>query len=297
MTAETTPLRPTDRPEPSRFTGHDGLSLVYDDLGTADGDPIVFLHGATDSRVTWDPVVAALADGYRVLLPDARSQGDSDRAPGGDDPLEPFVADVITLCEDVVERPAVFVGASHGGTIATALAAHRPDLARGLFLLDPPLFGAIPADVALVFDGLSGLLAAIDGRDDCDDRHLAMRELLSGAPSLSGDGTMTEVLGEDAVDRLAYSWSRVDPAFVELVQKAATEEEPFAIDTPIACPALVVCGDEGEWGTCFHPDHRDRLRALAPHAEFVTATGLGHMIHAARPGWVADQLSAFLSSL
>jgi len=285
---------PTSRPEPRRFAGHDGLSLAYDDFGVPDGDPIVFLHGGTDSRVTWDLVIPAVCDRYRVLLPDARGQGDSDRDPNGYDAVDSFAADVITLCEEVLDRPAVFVGASHGGVIAPAVAARRPDVARGLFLLDPPLFGPVPAEIGGVFEALEGLVTAVDSSDD---RHAAVRGLLETAPALSGEGTMLDVLGEDGVDRLAFSWSHVDPAFVETARQLVAEDDPFAPDGPIGCPVLVVCADPDAWGCCFRADHRDRLREVAPQAGFVTASGLGHMLHNEQPALVASHLSMFLSSL
>lgn len=270
------------------------MSLAYDDLGVSDGDPIVFLHGGTDSRVTWDPLVAAVRDRYRVLVPDARGQGDSDRDPNGYDALDSFVADVVTFCDEVVSGPAVFVGASHGGVIAPAVAARRPDLVRGLFLLDPPMYGPVPDEIGALFDVLEGLVAAVAASDD---RHAAVRDLIAVAPATSGEGTMLDVLGEDGVDRLAYSWSRVDPAFVTTARAAVTDGEPFALDAPVGCPVLVICADPAEWGCCFRAEHRDRLRALAPQAEFVTESGVGHMMHNAEPARMAEHLDAFLASL
>lgn len=286
--------RSAPRTEPSRFTTNDGLSLVYDDIGVPDGDPIVFLHGATDSRLTWELVVPAVCDTHRALLLDARGQGASDRDPNGYDLLDSFVDDVITLCDGVLGRAAVLVGASHGGVIATAVAARRPDVVRGLFLLDPPLFGRIPSEVGGVFESLERLHATVVS---APDRHAALRSLLESAPALSGEGTMVDVLGEDGVDRLAFAWSHVDPSFVARARAGAAEDEPFVLDRPVGCPVLVVRADPEAWACCFRVDHEGRLREIAPRADFVVASGLGHMIHNERPALVAKHLATFVSSL
>lgn len=278
---------------PSRFTTHDGLTLTYDDVGNRGGEPIVFLHGGTDSRRTWERLTPAVRDTHRLLLLDARGQGDSDRDPNGYDRLDSFVADVIALCEQVLDRPAVLVGASHGGVIAPAVAARRPDLVRGLLLLDPPLFDRLPSELAVFVDTLEGILATVASEDD---RHAALRAMLEAAPSLSGEGTMVDVVGEAGVDQLAFAWSRVDPMFLAMMREATALDEPFALHDPIGCPIHVIRADPAGWMPCFRAEHEARLRELAPQASFVVAVGAGHTLHAEQPAWIADQLVAFVSS-
>ena len=59
----------------------DGLKIAYDDVG--DGDPIVLLHGfAADKRSNWRLTgwYRLLNDaGFRVIAPDSRGHGASDR--------------------------------------------------------------------------------------------------------------------------------------------------------------------------------------------------------------------------
>ena len=59
---------PLARPEPRHFRAHDGLNLTYDDFGKTDGEPVVFLHGATDSRLTWERVTIPEVNESEVIF-------------------------------------------------------------------------------------------------------------------------------------------------------------------------------------------------------------------------------------
>ena len=55
-----------------------GLKFAVFDEGT--GDPVLMLHGFPDSHLVWrKQIPALLAAGYRVIAPDLRGFGASDR--------------------------------------------------------------------------------------------------------------------------------------------------------------------------------------------------------------------------
>ncbi len=99
---------------------------------------VVLLHGLGASGASFFPVIAPLRAGYRVVVPDLPGYGWSRPPPGRAfltfsellDVSEAFVA-------AVAPRGAYLAGNSMGGWIATKLAARRPDLARGIALLNP----------------------------------------------------------------------------------------------------------------------------------------------------------------
>jgi 3-oxoadipate enol-lactonase len=55
------------------------MRLTYDDAGS--GDCVVLIHGHPFDRTLWEPQVAALRDGFRVLAPDLRGFGESPVTP------------------------------------------------------------------------------------------------------------------------------------------------------------------------------------------------------------------------
>jgi pimeloyl-ACP methyl ester carboxylesterase len=116
------------------ITTPDGTAIAYDVTGA--GRPLVLVHGITESRAAWDPVLAGLAERWQVVRVDARGHGESDRQ-------SPY--DVVTLAGDVAALVAaldledpLMVGHSMGGVVVGAYGglAHR---ARGIVVVDQPL--------------------------------------------------------------------------------------------------------------------------------------------------------------
>jgi pimeloyl-ACP methyl ester carboxylesterase len=125
---------------------------AYDSAGT--GDPVVMFHGGGADRHDYDGLRALLPERFRTIAVDWPGHGDS---PAFEGPATaPALADV---AEDVVSElapgGAVLVGNSVGGFAAARLAVTRPDLTRGLILLDGGGFSGFGLDVR-VFCGLMG---------------------------------------------------------------------------------------------------------------------------------------------
>lgn len=149
------------------------MLLAHERTGT--GPTLVLIHGITECRHTWDPLVAPLAEEYDVISVDLRGHGES---PVGD------VYDPLTLATDVadtltslgVHRPLV-MGHSLGGVVATAFAAvARPravinvdqplrlaDFKDTLGQLEPMLRGdeaSFQAAIEMIFSAMAGPLPA-----------------------------------------------------------------------------------------------------------------------------------------
>ncbi|GGN34561.1 alpha/beta fold hydrolase [Streptomyces fuscichromogenes] len=107
------------------FPSSDG-DLAY--LDTGSGDPVVLLHpGYVDHRF-WHRQIPALAAGHRVIAPDVRGHGCSANA------TEPFrwADDLAALLRHLDTGPAVLVGVSMGGVIATDTVLEHPGLVRAV---------------------------------------------------------------------------------------------------------------------------------------------------------------------
>ncbi len=117
-----------------------GHRLPVLDLGPADGDPIVLLHGFPGSQSTWAEVAPRLADsGYRVLAPTQRGYAASAR-PAGRRPyrLTELVADIVALLDQAGLERAHVVGHDWGGGVAWQLAAAQPSRCTRLTALSTP---------------------------------------------------------------------------------------------------------------------------------------------------------------
>jgi pimeloyl-ACP methyl ester carboxylesterase len=118
--------------------------VAYDDRGT--GLPIVLLPSGAHDHHDYDELRALLPPGRRSIALDWPAHGAS---PVGSGPatVSRFADIAEQLVEHVAPEGAVVVGNSVGGFSATRLAIRRPDLVRGLVIIDGGGFVGRPPQV------------------------------------------------------------------------------------------------------------------------------------------------------
>src|SRR5438132_3427858 len=111
-----------------------GLSFQVVDDGPRDGDPVVLLHGFPDSSWMWRNQIPALTGaGFRVIAPDLRGYGQSDKPEGVDAYRMPvLVQDVDAIMRSMGVDAAHVVGHDWGSALASAVAASLPGRVRRL---------------------------------------------------------------------------------------------------------------------------------------------------------------------
>lgn len=109
------------------------IELNYTLEGPEDGAPIVFIHALGTNLNLWDPVIARLPEGLRILRFDLRGHGASS-APDAPYGMGNLVKDTEMLLEHVNMRDVVLVGLSIGGMVSQGLAVKRLDQIRALVL-------------------------------------------------------------------------------------------------------------------------------------------------------------------
>lgn len=112
---------------------HDDVTISYSDEGV--GRPVLLLHGHTLDRRVWLPVVPhLLSAGLRVIRPDLRGHGRSDRPESGYR-FSDHGGDVIALMDRLELERATLAGFSFGGGVALETAITHPDRVGGLGLV------------------------------------------------------------------------------------------------------------------------------------------------------------------
>jgi len=132
----------------SRFAQLGDLRAHYMDGGS--GDPLVLLHGATESGEGgiaptdgWTAYLSALTDRFRVVVPDARGHGATVN-PAGHLTYTLLAQDVIRLCGVLGLERIVLWGISMGGLTALTVAMQAPELIRALVVqAAAPFFSAV----------------------------------------------------------------------------------------------------------------------------------------------------------
>jgi pimeloyl-ACP methyl ester carboxylesterase len=108
------------------------LRMSYQEAGT--GEPVVLLHGLGSSGRDWEDQIPALASRYRVIAPDLRGHGDSEKLTHST--IAAMAEDVAQLLAALGTGPVHVVGISMGGMIAFQLALDAPDLVNSLVIVN-----------------------------------------------------------------------------------------------------------------------------------------------------------------
>jgi pimeloyl-ACP methyl ester carboxylesterase len=271
---------------------HDGIELNVEVDGPEDGPPVAFLHGVSGSHRTYGFLPPEITEGRRIVRVDLRGHGASDHAPGTY-VLERYGADVVEVLRTVVDRPAVLVGHSLGGSTAWWVAQNHPELLIGAFLEDAPLYMGEPAEhennpAAKRFPAIRDNAVAM--REEGLSIEQAAKRLAT-AP-MDPDMKMGDVMRPDALLNRAWAHLAMDP---EVLTRAADRTTLAHTDTasPVEVPVLLLAAGVVP---AFTPAHEERLAVSHPEVEVIRVAGAGHSIHdeiGSRATYV-EHLAAFL---
>ncbi len=115
----------------------DGVELYYEDLG--EGTPVLLVHGAAASGRWFRDAPSQLAANFRVIVPDLRGLGRSQRVAPLLDP-QVWVDDLWRLLDELNLEQVDVIGVSLGSRIAGRLVLANPNRIRSL-TVDAPIIG------------------------------------------------------------------------------------------------------------------------------------------------------------
>jgi len=128
------------------FVEANGIKYHVAEAGA--GPLVLMCHGFPESWYSWRHQIAALSEaGYRVIAPDMRGYGQTDRPHSIDQySLFHLVGDMVGLVLAIGDKPAVVVGHDWGATLAWNCALFRPDLFPAVAALSVPYLprGPVP---------------------------------------------------------------------------------------------------------------------------------------------------------
>lgn len=245
----------------------DGLSATVHDIGT--GIPFVFLHGLVGLNEHWEGVVDRVKSDVRCILfelPLLELRGDQCSIHGATDVTAAFL-------RQYLGEPAVLVGNSFGGHVATRLAIHEPDVVRGLVLA-----------------GSSGL---IEKSMVADVQIRPSREWLRRKiGELFFDQRM---MREADLDRAYQALSNRGGAraMVKLSRSARRDHLGDSMRR-ISAPTLLIWGRQD---IVTPPEAADGFKKAIPHSSLVWFDNCGHAPMIERPDEFAEAVRSFLRTL
>ena len=99
----------------STVTGAEGVKLHVDETGNRSGRPIVFIHGLSQSRLSWSKQLDSdLTRDFRLVAYDLRGHGLSDKPNDGYTDSKVWADDLKAVLDELRLDDAVLVGWSYG---------------------------------------------------------------------------------------------------------------------------------------------------------------------------------------
>jgi pimeloyl-ACP methyl ester carboxylesterase len=252
--------------------------------GPLDAPPILFLHGVTISRDSWDEMKDRLMNRYCVWALDFRGHGHSGRATNYD--LAGYVSDAETTLA-AIGSPAIVVGHSLGACVAGVLSQSNPNV-RAIFLEDPPWFLGRPDHWATsVFPKLFAILSLRLAKWQQEPTPLtSYLDFLSNGPDLLGGQAKDHITARHLLSH-ASGIQRLDTNCLrDEVLKGLLSSIPT--DRSFQCPAKLIRGEQ-RFGAAFWNEHVEPLMAVNPKLEIVQYEQCGH--HARRMTALADRFA------
>jgi len=223
-----------------------GVRIHYQDAGV--GEAVMLVHGfASTAEHNWGATgwIAALSEQYRVIAPDVRGHGLSDkpRAPAAYG-YASMGADVTRLMEHLGIERAILMGYSMGASIAIELMLSHPDRFRAIVL---------------------GGIAYDDGLEDKADR-----DAIAAAYRAAEPATIKSPLAK-AYRRFAESMPNDLEALAALIDAERAPFDPARL-AAVRMPVLIVVGtDDNAIGK------PQPLAGMIPGAQLVMLEGCDHM--------------------
>lgn len=239
------------------------------------GATVLLLHGYGDSGWSFEPLVPLLPPDWRLLAPDQRGHGDSER-PAAGYTMHDLAEDAAALLEVFgVAEPVTVVGHSMGSLVAQQLALAHPERVARLVLIGSGTTGALEAVRELERE----VLALPDRVPDAFVRELTRGATRAPLPPAFFEGLVAEARKVPL---------RVFQAFLPGILGHDLARHPKRI----TCPTLLVWGP---YDGFFGADQQEALLAAIPGARLRIYEECGHSPHWEEPERFARELAAFVA--
>jgi pimeloyl-ACP methyl ester carboxylesterase len=254
----------------------EGVTLEVEDHG--EGVPVVLLHGFPLSSEMWTPIRTAVEQAARLITPDLRGFGASDK-PQGSYTMTTLADDILRLADRLRLEQFVLGGHSMGGYVALRLAAAHAERLAGLILIDTRASADTP-------DGKVRRAIAIERIR----RGEAAAFLGEFVPNLLGQASHTRA-PRLATELLGIAAEVPDHVLAGCL--AGMRDRPDSTDvlSRLDVPALVIVGQED---TIAPPEVAHTMAAALPRARLALIPLAGHTPSVERPIPTAEAILAFL---
>lgn len=250
-----------------------GSAVGYDEAGSGDATPILFLHGVGSDKSVWRPQLAAFGQQRRAIAFDYPGYGDSDPAPETttrDDCASAILAAMDTLS---IQRAHV-CGLSLGGVIAIALHHAAPGRVVSLVLADS--FAVHP-------DGQAIYERSLAGSGDMRALAEARTDFLLAQPA-------DPLVRREIIETM----SQISSAAYVIGARAVWLADQRTRARQVCVPTLVLCGTDDQPTP---PDLSQQLAMLIRGARYEAIERAGHLTNLEQPDAFNRLVAEFLTDV
>lgn len=271
-----------------------GDAVEERDLALADGriihalfagpraaQPLVFIHGLGGSLTTWQLVLGDLSGSWRVVAFDLPGHGRSAKSGNADYSVGGHAAAIAEALESAGISNSILIGHSLGGAVAMQVAIDKPQLAKGLVLIDSAGLGEeISPELVDLMQGPPGaetakaLLALFME----DQKLVSPRAVEEMAANQTTDGAWA---AQQATAKQAFAAGRqrgFDPGVLQSMDR----------------PVLIIWGEKD---TVIPVDHGVTAARTLPDAVLAILPASGHVPQVESPQRVSTLIARFARSL
>ncbi|HEX8249654.1 MAG TPA: alpha/beta fold hydrolase [Pyrinomonadaceae bacterium] len=250
-----------------------GIRMHYAEQGEANGEPIILIHGFTDSWFSYSRILPLLDKKYRVYALDQRGHGDSDRPEKGY-AMKNFAADVIAFMDAKNIKKAIVVGHSMGSFVAMQTVLDAPQRIEKLVLIGTATTGR--NDVTL------DLQKTVNNLKDPVDEKFARDFQVS---------TSAESLPDEFINGVVKQSLKLPARIWQAALAGVIAEDYKPKLGKIKTPTLILWGDKEN---VFLRGEQDLLKAKISNSTLKVYPETGHSPHWEKPEMFVRDLNEFL---
>lgn len=253
-----------------------GIQLSYVELGDPQGEPLLLLHGYTDSSRSWS-LVAPYLSRFRLLIPDQRGHGDAE-TPACCYGTSQFAHDAQLFLDAMGIQKAAVAGHSLGSIVAMSLAADQPERVSRIILIGSTALVPVKRGDWL-YDNVANL------REPLDRSSQFMRDWHPANQPTAVDPVFAKAIEDEYMRIPLHVWRGVmrELAYVPAGRHAAD----------VKVPVLILSGGKDP---LFPKEHHEALLKAFPQAEARIFLELGHNPNWEKPEAVAAEMARFLNT-
>ncbi len=266
-------VRPPDSPRFADVQLSTGIRMHYAEQGESRGDPIILLHGYSDSWFSFSRVLTPLASEARVYALDMRGHGESDKPAAGYH-MRDLAADVVAFMDAKGITRATVIGHSMGGFVAQQVALAAPKRVSHLVLVGS---GTKPRNIV----GFDELQRAVESLPDPAPESFAREFQVS---------TVHTPVGDEFMDRAVAESLRLPTRVWRALAAGMKATEPADALYWSGIPVLVLRGEKDAY---ISAAEADALVAMVGSARRKTYVNTGHALHWEQPAAFAKDVIAF----